>query len=127
MVGHPVQVNLNIVPQTIGIIQKLICHIMQNIQIIAYLVQSVRRGIQPEIRLCLPDNPADILSSVYRCVVVAAQKIAGLSACHTADIITDMRIANLAIVVAALHHTIAETDHAANIRIGHIAALGVLL
>ena len=100
---------------------------MQNIQIVTHLVQSVRRGVQPKIRLRLPDNSADILSAMHLRVVLTAQQIARLSACHAANVIPNVRIADLAIVFAALHHPVTKADHAANVRVGQGASLRFLL
>ena len=110
---HGVQCGVQgiIVPQ-IAAVKDVVDAIKHAVQ----LFQHILRIFQQNIRLCLPDNAADVLSAAHSTVILASGHPAGLSAADAARVIPDRAIADAA-VVRAVHNTpLGKPADAARIR-----------
>ena len=99
----------------VNIIKSPVKNIAEVIQLVTEIFHAVVGEFKGDERLCLTAYAADVLSAVYRAVVLAACDIALLSADDSANVIACVLIAYNAVVDAVLNRTVGEACNAADV------------
>ena len=104
VVRHLRKLRGHVVADRLGVIHRAAEHGMERVQLVLQFLQTVAGGLQRNIRRHLADQTAHVLAPLDLAAVFAVADIAALPPGDAADVVAHVRIADRAVILAALQH-----------------------